>query len=311
MRKMLVTGGTAFVSRFVAEYFVKNGDEVYVLNRNNHIQSEGVKLIEADRHDIGDRLKKYDFDAVLDITATNRNDIETLVNALGNFEQYIFISSAAVYPEKLAQPFSEEQECGKNSVWGDYGLNKLKAEKYLLKNVADAYVLRPCYIYGPMQNMYREDFVFDCALQDRAFYVPKSGSMPLQFVHVEDLCRFIDIIIKEKPKDHVFNVGNEEIVDVNEWVQLCYEVSGRKARIINVNSDDNQRKYFCFPDYGFTLDVSRQKALMPDTKSLETGLIETFEWYNKNKKMIRYSQYLEYIDSHFIHCYDTKVCNVG
>ena len=33
MRKILVTGGTNFVSRFTAEYFVKNGDEVYVLNR--------------------------------------------------------------------------------------------------------------------------------------------------------------------------------------------------------------------------------------------------------------------------------------
>ena len=36
MRKLLVTGGTVFVSRYVAEYYAKKGDEVYVLNRNHH-----------------------------------------------------------------------------------------------------------------------------------------------------------------------------------------------------------------------------------------------------------------------------------
>ena len=34
MKKILVTGGTTFVSKYVAEYFVNAGYEVYVLNRN-------------------------------------------------------------------------------------------------------------------------------------------------------------------------------------------------------------------------------------------------------------------------------------
>lgn len=33
MRKILITGGTVFVSRFVASFFVQKGGEVYVLNR--------------------------------------------------------------------------------------------------------------------------------------------------------------------------------------------------------------------------------------------------------------------------------------
>ncbi len=48
MKKLLVTSGTVFVSRFVAEYYIKNNCEVYVLNRNTKPQSQGVKLIEAD-----------------------------------------------------------------------------------------------------------------------------------------------------------------------------------------------------------------------------------------------------------------------
>lgn len=49
MKKVLVTGGTVFVSRYVAEYYVRKNYDVYVLNRNTKVQSEGVTLIEADR----------------------------------------------------------------------------------------------------------------------------------------------------------------------------------------------------------------------------------------------------------------------
>ena len=32
-----------------------------------------------------------------------------------------------------------------------------------------------------MHNVYREAFVFECALADRKFYLPKDGEMKLQF----------------------------------------------------------------------------------------------------------------------------------
>lgn len=75
MRKILITGGTVFVSRYIAEYFVFQGDEVYVLNRNTKPQSDGVILIEADRHDLKDRLRDYYFDVVID-TAYRPEEID-------------------------------------------------------------------------------------------------------------------------------------------------------------------------------------------------------------------------------------------
>ena len=56
MRKILITGGTLFVSRYIAEHFVKfipeytieQEAEVYVLNRGTHRQVKGVHLIECD-----------------------------------------------------------------------------------------------------------------------------------------------------------------------------------------------------------------------------------------------------------------------
>lgn len=296
MRNILVTGGTVFVSRYVAEYFAKNGDRVFVLNRNSRTQSGGVTLIEGDRHHLGDKLKQYDFDVVLDITAYTREDVECLIQALGRIDQYIFISSSAVYPEDLNQPFNEEQPCGPNSIWGDYGIHKLEAEKYLLEKVPQAYILRPPYLYGPMQNVYREPFVFDCALADRTFYIPKDGSMPLQFFHVEDLCRFIEILMEKQPESHIFNVGNSDIVTVEEWVTLCYHTVGKELKMVHVDESHPQKSYFPFYDYAYILDVSKQNEWMPDTKPLSEGLKESYQWYVEHSELVNKKPYFSYID---------------
>jgi len=297
MKTILVTGGTTFVSRYVAEYYVNKGDKVFVLNRNSKPQSHGVTLIEADRKNLGEALKGYKFDIVLDITAYTENDIYSLLNSLGSFKEYIMISSSAVYPEYLPQPFTEETETGENKIWGKYGADKIDAEKALLRRVPNAYILRPPYLYGPMNNVYREAFVFECALQKRKFFIPKNGDMNLQFFHINDLCRFIDIIIKEKPTQHIFNVGNKDIVTIKKWVELCYEAAGEKLNLVSVSKDIDQRKYFPFYNYEYYLDVSKQYELMPETKTLAQGLKESFEWYVENKDKVIQKPLIEYIDS--------------
>lgn len=110
--RILVTGGTTFVSKYVAEYFIKRGDEVYVINRNTREQVKGVHLIECDRADLGDRIKSVKFDAVLDVCTYNEEQLRLMLDALGEFEDYVFISSSAVYPETNEQPFSETGQCG-------------------------------------------------------------------------------------------------------------------------------------------------------------------------------------------------------
>lgn len=49
----------------------------------------------------------------------------------------------------------------------------LRAEAPLLKRKPEAYILMPPYLYGQMNNVYREAFVFDCAMADRKFYLPR------------------------------------------------------------------------------------------------------------------------------------------
>lgn len=69
MRTVLITGGTVFISRYVASHFVAKGDRVYVLNRGTKPQVEGVTPLLADRHALGSLLQPLTFDAVLDLTA--------------------------------------------------------------------------------------------------------------------------------------------------------------------------------------------------------------------------------------------------
>lgn len=299
--KILVTGGTVFASRFTAEYFSAKGNEVYVLNRGTRPQSEGVTLIQADRLKLKkESLKDYKFDAVLDVCGYDGKQVTKLVDALGEFCKsgtYILVSSSAVYPETMAQPFREDQMTGMNTIWGKYGTDKIAAEHTLLDKVANAYIIRPPYLYGKMNNLYREAFVFDCAEKDFSFYVPKDGKMPLQFFDIEDMCRFMEILLEKKPQQRKFNVGNPETVDILEWVTACYAVLGKMPEFKFVTEPIDQREYFPFYDYGYKLKVDSMLELMPDIKPLQQGLEESYRWYSENRDQVRVKPLLEFISN--------------
>lgn len=298
MKKALITGGTVFVSRYAAEYYVKKGYEVYVLNRNSRVQPEGVTLIEADRHNLGNQLRDYHFDMVFDITAYDAEDVDCLMDALRSYEDYILISSSAVYPEYGPQPFCENTQLGENKFWGKYGTGKIEAEQALIRRNPEAYILRPPYLYGPMNNVYREAFVFECALKNRPFYLPQEGQMQLQFFYIDDLCRFMDLLLEQKPKRHIFNVGNKETISIRDWVSLCYRIAGKDAEFVNVNSKIEQRNYFSFYNYEYCLNVKAQEDLMPETTLLEAGLEESFRWYLDHEDAVNPKPFIQYIDTH-------------
>lgn len=296
--KILVTGGTVFVSKFVAEYFSAKANNVYVLNRNTKPQLPNVNLIECDRKEIGNRLKGLHFDAVIDVTAYTAEDIDNLLDNIENFDNYIMISSSAVYKETNKIPFKENAECDNNKFWGDYGINKLAAEKALINRVPNAYILRPPYLYGKYNNIYREAFVFDCAEKGLPFYLPKDGSMPLQFFNVIDLCRFIEIIIKLQPNQKIFNVGNKPIT-IKNWVEYCYSTVGKIPTFINIADNTNWRNYFPFHDYGYILDVSVQNEIMPNLLPFDVGIKQAYEWYKYNKDQVNIKNYFDYIEKNF------------
>ncbi len=298
MKTMLVTGGTVFVSRYAAEYFAARNWAVTVLNRGSRPQPEGVEAILADRHDLGETLRRRRFDAVIDVTAYTAADVDDLLDALGDFGAYILVSSSAVYPETGVQPFREDAPLGENIHWGRYGTDKIAAEQALQSRAPTAYILRPPYLYGPGNNVYREAFVFDCALADRPFYLPGEGEMGLQFFHVDDLCRMMAALLRARPEQRVFNVGNEAQVSVREWAALCYAAAGKTPAFLQAPAGEDVRNYFCFRDYDYMLDVTAQRALLPETIPLAEGLREAFTWYAAHGDQVRKKPLTAYIDAH-------------
>ena len=304
MKNILITGGTIFVSKCVAQYFASkkfNSEyQVYVLNRNNHPQVDNVVLINSSRKTLAKKLEQFNFDIIIDITSYTKDDVKSILDSLGNskekVEKYILLSSSAVYPETLDLPFKENANLGKNIFWNDYGLNKIEAEKYLQENFSNYYILRPPYLYGQENNVYREAFVFDCAEQNRKFYLPQDGKMKLQFFYIGDLCKVIENILIKSPKEKIFNVGNEEIISILDWVKLCYQIVGMNLEVINVSKNIPQRNYFCFYDYEYYLDVTKQKSILENTTPLKIGLQKSYEWYKNNKDKVNKKNYFEFID---------------
>ncbi len=305
--KILITGGTVFVSRYISEYYAQKGHDVYVLNRNTRPQPPDTTLIQADRHDLGDILRPYRFDLVID-TAYTARDVDMLLDALGEVGDYILISSGAVYPETAPLPFTEDTELKVNRYWDRYGTDKIEAEAVLLRRVPGAYILRPPYIYGPMNNVYREAFVFDCASLGRKFYLPGDGSQRLQFFHIRDLCRFTEVLLSKRPGRHIFNVGNRDGVSIREWVKLCYRVLGKEPEFVEVPGNVEQRKYFCFYDYEYMLDVARQDELLDGVTDLEAGLKEAWEWYRENGDKVNRKPYFEFIDGELLNILEGHKC---
>lgn len=298
--RILVTGGTVFVSRFTAAYFAAKGHEVTVLNRGSRAQLSGVRHICHDRHDPSLDLRGARFDAVIDVTAYTAQDVELLLNALSGKPAYLLISSSAVYPETLESPFREDMPVGPNRLWGKYGTDKIAAENALLARRPDAYILRPPYLYGPGNEVYREAFVFECAENDRPFCLPGDGSMPLQFFHVRDLCRLMEHILLDAPAQHILNTGNPQPVTIREWVEMCYAAAGKAPRFVAVDASVPQRSYFPFLNYAYHLDTAAQETLLPDLTPLTEGLAEAYAWYRENRALIRRKPLIPFIDENLL-----------
>ena len=299
MKKILITGGTVFVSKYLAEYFAHAGNEVFVFNRDTHPQVNGVHLIKGDKHEVCGEFRNHRFDLVLAVNIYTADEMRNLLDGLGEIGDFVFISSSAVYPETTPLPFKETDPTGVNTIWGDYGTNKIAAEQQLLDRLPNAYVLRPPYFYGKYQNLYREGFVFDCAMKKMPFYIPKDGKMPLQFYHVHDLCKIIGALIAKKPREHILNVGNKEIVDINTFVEICYDIVGTKLQKVYVDASHGQRSYFPFHDYAYSLNVTKQYEIISDTVPLYDGLKEYFDYYKDHQnEVMKKTSYFEYIEKY-------------
>lgn len=284
-------GGTAFVGSRLVQGLLKRKHDIYIFTRGLTPKIYNGKVVHliGDRNNIQDLernlLGKY-FDAVYDINAYTQSSVEKLVKIIkDNTRLYTFCSTAAVY-ENFRVKNNEDSPRAKNPYWQDYGLNKIKAENYLLQ-LNEVYgfpsvVLRPVYIYGPENNLYREKQLFDQAMQEINIQIPQENSTQVQFIYVDDLIEiFISLLGSSRVKGQAFNCANPENITWQYLKECILEiVSAQPLPISHIKQNANKN---LFPFRNVSLRVSLNKleqfGLPAPKTSLKMGLKKTYQWY--------------------------------
>ncbi len=151
--KVLFIGGTGLISTAVSKLAVKEGIELYLLNRGSNVVNDAISL-KGDIHNenqIKQLIADLTFDVVVDWIAFEKADVERDVRLFkGKTKQYIFISSASAYIKPLpAYPITEKTPLG-NKYW-TYSDNKRICEEYLQSVHSDDFnvtIIRPAHTYN-------------------------------------------------------------------------------------------------------------------------------------------------------------------
>lgn len=298
--KILILGGTQFVSWYLVKRLVEEGMKVTTLNRGSKKGIHGQKIEElyADRHDfeqLQNLLKDREFDYIIDVSAYTEEDIKFITESINRkkLKSYIFISSSAVYKESEVLPIKENFDTGENKFWGTYGLNKLQAEKLLINKMNNenfpVVILRPPYIYGEGNNVYREAFIFDRLKENGKILIPNEGKKLVQFLHIEDLFLIIKKIIELNLTNKIFNVGDKEGITFKGWIEKCMKVYGKETEIIEFyykEKNYKDRDFFPFYDYQYFLEVDKISQIIEPSISLEEGLKRALKWYLSNEEKV-------------------------
>ena len=137
-------------------------------------------------------------------------------------------------------------------------------------------VTRGSNTFGPYQ--YPEKIVpvlITNAIDDLPLPLYNDGSAVRDYIHVEDHCRAIDLVLHEAPlEDPVYNIGTGVETDGNHVANAVLEIIRKPKSLIQYVADRPGH------DYRYALDVTRITDLGWEPKvTFEEGLEQTVRWY--------------------------------
>jgi nucleoside-diphosphate-sugar epimerase len=239
--RVLVIGGTEFISLHLVQALLRDRHEVAMLNRGRHPERapKDARTIVCDRKDwtaLKTALAAERFDGLVDITyaPTTGEDVEALLAALGGRVGHaIFVSTGRVHDH--AQPMPLAEDAPRNLYWGDYARLKIAGEDAYMRSGVPATIVRPTHVYGPLNTRNNETFFFDRLLRGRPILVPGHGGWLRQFGHVEDLADAMAAMLGDRRVfGQAYNVTGEEVVTQIGFVDLIADVVKRPARLVYV-----------------------------------------------------------------------------
>ncbi|MEN6616897.1 MAG: dTDP-glucose 4,6-dehydratase [Syntrophorhabdus sp.] len=326
---ILVTGGCGFIgTNFVRrmldkhDYTVINFDKLtYAGNLENLKDIEGHPRYHFVRGDIAsgpDVMSVFEkpIDIVVNFAAESHVDrsiidpdafIKTNINGTFNLlevakkkgiQRFVQISTDEVYGS-LGQngAFREDTPLSPNS---PYSASKTAADilamAYFKTYGMPIIITRCSNNYGPYQFPEKLiPLIITNALADKELPVYGDGLNVRDWIHVEDHCAAIDLVMHKGKVGNVYNIGASNEKTNIEIVKLVLEILGKPESLIRYVTDrpGHDRRYAI--DSG---KITRELGYGPSVNFAE-GMRSTVEWFVKNTgwwERIKTGAYLDYYE---------------
>lgn len=304
--KILVTGGAGFIASQIADAYLREGHEVYILD---NLSTGFLKNVNPSAHfvksDISsssllDLFEKVKFDVVnhhaaqIDVRKSVNDPVfDANTNILGTInllqaciktgvKKFIFASTGgAVYGEQEYFPADEKHPTNPVS---PYGITKLSIEKYLYfyKNEygLNHTILRYANVYGPRQNPFGEAGVVaiftNKLLRKENPIINGDGKQTRDYVFVEDVVK-ANVTTLIDDSSEIYNVGTGTETSVNELFTKLNQTAGNKA----------EEKHGPAPKGEQARSVISSEKLYntfnwKPSVTIDEGLRKTFEFFKSN-----------------------------
>lgn len=206
--RILVLGGTRFLSHAVAADAVARGHEVVCAARGTSgAVPAGARLVTVDRDAAGglDALRGEEFDAVVDVAIISHRWVVDALDALADTAaHWTFVSTGSVYADHslmgttedapLLPPIERHASLDDRDAQGPdlYGSIKVASENAVRDRLGDrAFIPRPGLITGPGDRSDRFGYWPARMWRGGQVVVPDTPDQPFQYVDVRDHAAWI------------------------------------------------------------------------------------------------------------------------
>lgn len=275
-KKILIMGGTRFIGVFLTRLLVKEGHQVTLFTRGKaaitkQLPGESdqdysefaskVLHLKGDRQDfdfVKKSLSAEGYDVVYDINGREATEVEPILEALPNLEQFIYCSSAGVYLKSDLLPHFESDAVDPKS----RHKGKLNTESLLQSSGVNWTSIRPVYIYGPLNYNPVEEWFFHRLKAGRPIPIPGSGVQVTQLGHVKDLATaFVKVLGHPNASKQIFNISGAKYVTFDGLARACAKAGGfPEPEIVHYNPKDydfGKLKAFPFRDQHFFASIEK------------------------------------------------------
>ena len=238
--RLLVLGGSGFLSGTVVREALAAGHEVSIVTRGNRPVPGNINAICADRKDRNGFAKKLaaerDWDLVVDCIGFDADDARQDLSVFsGRCRHLAFVSTDFVYdPARRVVPQAEEPAFYLEE---GYGGKKRAAECVFLESgIRNWTIFRPGHIYGPGSQLgclplHGRDPELLVRLKNGEPLRLVGGGLLLQHpVFAPDLAKTIlSLAGNVTASGRIFNVANPDIIESRRYYEIIAEVLGVKA----------------------------------------------------------------------------------